>query len=360
MKDLVITPKKVITEINVKKDTTFIIRDNITLDLASGINIIPNYVQFLSIKNWHIKQEWAIWSKCFGKVFVVNGVSSVGKTTFANFLAKKYGYKPISIDNVGEEILFEQLSKLIPSVFSEALDLISKDDIKKIFYGCKIKSDKYNLSQMNIISDLEISFMRQKEHIIDPSLIEYNARIYQKAQKFIFSGQNVIIDLAWDDYGLEHLSYCFNGYPVKIILLYDSLAQNLTKCFSRNDTAFKDDTFDYRDPVAILEQYCYFYKFKLKKDIKPKEFLLERLDKPLTKSVLFDVPKRKETLLKYLYDTAKNKAHESLSDIESIKSVSEQIIAFNSDEILVVPAFTEFDYIIYSHNVELVGASIEL
>lgn len=69
-------------------------------------------------------QEWRIWSKCFCKVVLVNGVSSVGRTTLTCGL-NTLGFNKVSIDDVYDKILLDHLSIFISDEMNCFPDLSS-------------------------------------------------------------------------------------------------------------------------------------------------------------------------------------------------------------------------------------------
>ena len=66
--------------------------------------------------------------------------------------------------------------------------------------------------------------------------------MYNVAQKFIFSGQNVLLDVMAYGEEINMLHYSFRYYPIKIGLLYSPLEENLIKCFQRNYLSSKKET----------------------------------------------------------------------------------------------------------------------
>ena len=53
-----------------------------------------------------------------------------------------------------------------------------------------------------------------------------------------------------------------NGYPIKVILLYTPLEENLENCFMRNSISQQEGTANYRSPCLILNQFLQIYQFK--------------------------------------------------------------------------------------------------
>ncbi len=221
----------------------------------------------------YLYKEWAIWSKCFGKVIVINGISSVGKTTLATFLCK-FGFNKISIDDIVIQYVFADLWNIMPDkMLCAKRALINENDILKIFFRIKVNKDQYSSVQIGIIDD----FIAIAELIPKHSLMELNDKIYNKAKKFIFSGQNVVIDtlLSTQD-EINLFSYCCSYYPISIILLYSSLEENLKKCFARNAEAFKYNLLEFRNPACIIDQYCTFYTCISKRNVNLSDKIIEK------------------------------------------------------------------------------------
>ena len=136
--------------------------------LSKSLDLVESLNDFSKV---NLKAEWKIWSKCFGKVFVINGVSSVGKTTLASYLSK-FGFNKISLDDIYDQLFFDALYNIIPDEISYAQKaLITQDDIKKIFEDCKVNKSKYYEWQIHIIDILKISIIPIRENHSTPHLL---------------------------------------------------------------------------------------------------------------------------------------------------------------------------------------------
>ncbi|AZL16327.1 phosphotransferase-like protein [Rickettsiales endosymbiont of Stachyamoeba lipophora] len=205
-------------------------------------------------------KEWSLWSRCFGRVIAINGVSSSGKSTLGKALIK-FGFTIISIDNVYTEILFERLSKKFTEIFDLLTVTLKKDDIIKIICGYKINNNIFKRNK-EIIQQLLVAIDSNRNDILSISPLEQYKHVYAHAKKYIFRGENVTLDLVISSQSRNDLlSYSFNYYPIVRILLHCPLEENIRRCFERNDEAIKTDTFNYRDPVMIVNQYNTFYEF---------------------------------------------------------------------------------------------------
>jgi len=85
--------------------------------------------------------EWHIWSKCFGKLIIVNGVSSSGKTTLVSRLSE-FGWNIVSLDDILNKILFDDLNHFIPHLLLSAQKYLSSNDFLKLISGLKFNEEK--------------------------------------------------------------------------------------------------------------------------------------------------------------------------------------------------------------------------
>lgn len=208
--------------------------------------------------------EWSIWSKCLGKVLVINGTSSAGKTTFTKYLESALDFKRISLDDIGCDLICSYLLDHTTTKFSLVKQILTWDEVEKILLqGYKINLERYDQEQRQHIEDfsdaLTHSFLRKMFN--DISVSNVLDRAYDVAKSFIFSGQDVVIDIVLKNNDLIHkFSYCFRGYPTLIMLLYSPLEQILENCFIRNKLSKEEGKPDYRMPSVIIEQYFEYYK----------------------------------------------------------------------------------------------------
>ncbi len=248
-------------------------------NFLAHINFSLN-IEYLFFLKHNLYSEWKIWSQCFGKVVIINGTSSSGKTTLSKYI-NKFGFNIINSDDTYDELLFNYLSKSVSDMpllktFLNSIDLIS------IMYGYKIQERKYSEKQIKIIKIIQDSInlliLNSRYPVITKK--ELYDSMYEKSKKYVFSGQNVLLDLvARDEDTINMLRYSFNSYPLKTCLLYSNLAENLKKCFLRNYISLKNDEANFRNCSMIMSQYKDLYKFKLKQDISSTDIVLEKIDK---------------------------------------------------------------------------------
>jgi len=291
-------------------------------------------------------QEWRIWSKCLGKVVLINGVSSVGKTTLTCKL-NTFGFNKVSIDDVYDKILLDHLSAFIcyEMNYFRCYGLLKFDDIKKIFFEHKINENNYTKLQLEFIDHLKTcvsEIPKVPDWFQDPerALIRVNDEIFNEVKKFIFSGQNVVIDtLITSDEQLDCISYCFGRYPIFTVLLYSSLEENLKRCFLRNEKSFKENSFDHRSPTNIINQYCTLYNFT-------SDIVLSSKSKKVNKEeVLICLGQAKNNLLKLLDYTGVKSEKEEISELNSVvKKAFNCMMLYNNVKNVFAVSSVKHDY----------------
>lgn len=248
--------------------------------------------------------EWALWSRCLGKVVVINGTSSSGKSTLAKYTIK-LGFNIINVDKICDQILFDYFNATILSLMSKIQDFLTSDDLRKIYFKHKINKDKYNVVEQKCIIDLEHQIKENNmEEILEKSLSDKNIynRVYDEAKKFIFSGQNVVIDtVLTSNQEIDLLFWSFHYYKVSMLLLYSPLEMNLEKCFLRNQISLKQDLCDYRSPSQVIEQYLLFYTFECNPQDKQK--ILEKVNKLQVIGTLTDVEQESRELFHQIHNS---------------------------------------------------------
>jgi len=200
-----------------------------------------------------IFQEWALWSKCYGKVLVINGVSSSGKTTLSKTLMK-LGFNHISLDNVFFDLFYNEVEIIMP--FIRSVKSLTKKDILAIFDSSPQLDKTYTTEQLN-----ELHAIEQQLTLIDKSFInnihislqKRIEQVFEETKRCIARGENVVIDTVMYKESIDKFLTIFN-YPHKIILLYTPLEQNLMNCFSRPID-------EYRYPAKIISQFMEMYQF---------------------------------------------------------------------------------------------------
>lgn len=240
----------------------------------------------------NLKKEWSIWSKCLGKIIVINGVSSSGKTTIVKLLSK-FGFTAITCDDTIENILLESLNSRNHILFLDSKKMLPHNNILEIMFNTMLgKSNdegNYDVNQLSIVKDLEKSFIEiiKKLQAIDITRLQYD-KIYDNATKYILSGQNVVIDIVMESNSeIDDFVRCFNNTPMFLGLLYKPLIDNLQNCLSRNmlsDSSHNPK--DFRDPSIIVTQYFNFYNFKSFDNVESQDqdVIVEKVQKGTIKS----------------------------------------------------------------------------
>lgn len=295
-------------------------------------------------------KEWSIWSPCLGKVVLLAGVSSVGKTAVSERFIK-LGFNKINFDDIYNELLFKWLYKILPKqVLNANKALIKQDDIVKIFYGCKVNKSKYEHTQLQIIQTLESALasidIKDIKYKINGEILHY---IWDKVKIFIFSGRNVIIDSLLLDEQIKFLSYNFQYYPIKVILLYCSLENNLKKCFLRNDLSFQNDEYNYRNPLIIVDQYCTVYRSVSSHKMCLNDVVLEKLNKTKLKETLNQLVFYVSKFLSYTCDDLTTR--DCIMQIKKAKTLIKKIntsMMLSSTEEVFITSTVGFDYVINS------------
>ncbi len=232
------------------------------IDLFEDTNFSIYFFQ--DIKEWiegytisYVFQEWFLWSKCYGKVLVINGVSSSGKTTLSKALTK-YGFHHISVDDVSVDLYYEEIKKLLPSITNAKS--LTKTDILDIVFNLSLPDKQYTeeqLEQKRVITQ-QLALL-ESELLLSVSSQKRIERMFEEAKQYIYRGENVVIDTVMVKHGVQDFMSFFN-FPNKIVLLYTPLEQNLMNCFLR-------PLHDYRCPTQIIYQFIDIYQPSFSKDL---------------------------------------------------------------------------------------------
>lgn len=315
--------------------------------------------------NTHFVQEWNIWCKCFGKVLIINGNSCSGKTTLSKYLGK-FGFHTISLDDLLTDIYSDYIRINFFDRITTIESFVKDDDFTKILFGFKFYLDKYTEEQISIIErfqqDIYIMYEEGLIELNPPTLIEKLNSLYDKAKIYIFSGQNVVIDIAEPKANIDLLAYAFRYYPITVALLYNPLKENLKKCFHKNEVSLKTGQVHFRFPKDIIIGYQEFYKFVPKSDICQYDYIIEKTNKAQLIKVLGHVTnhqlylnKALKSLLTIPHEYEENYTKKRAIETDKlnilVSTVTEFIKLENSQDIFMIP-LVEFNYII---NPNLMG-----
>jgi GTPase SAR1 family protein len=302
-------------------------------------------------------KEWQIWSKCLGKILVINGVSSSGKTTLANHL-KRFGFNKVSIDEAYDDIFINLLKKPFPHLFSPILSFIDFNDLKKILLQYNLNKEKYSILESKIVNQIG-EYINQNREIILESFTQENIYriIYEKTRKFILFGENVSIDIILsDNEQLSSFSSSFNYSLLSFSLLYTSLENNLSNCLQRNRTSVKNDLCDLRDMNTVILQYFKFYQILPYTD----SFSYKFLDKVDKGKILQTLRSAQEQNKKLLCELSKPNTSSDyyLAQEFSIKKLIGEIASFQSEKIVILPT-VRYDYLI-KNTIERMSSEVSL
>ena len=109
-------------------------------------------------------REWALASQHFGKVLLINGPSSSGKTTLLKCL-EKFGFHSINLDDLWPECYCHNIVKAaynhndheFITKFSLIKSFLNPLDFLKIIDSSKIAVENYNIDQIEIIEFIQRS-----------------------------------------------------------------------------------------------------------------------------------------------------------------------------------------------------------
>lgn len=312
--------------------------------------------------NHNLVREWNIWSKCFGKVVVINGTTSAGKSTLCKYLSR-FGFNTISLDNVFDEYFYDSLTTPSQYVSTEFIEkfysvkrILTNRDMFKILDGFPIKENAYKEYELEIVRDLQKDIPKVVKHITMPTKVEVSDRIYHKAKEFIFSGRDIILDLAFSNSDFDILSYSFGYYPITIGLLYASLEESLRKCLQRSYVFFKDGNEDCRYPSQVIWQYKDFYRFVSSDNFGTSYKFLEKFDKVKVKTFLETAICCELNLLSNIKDIGADAYNPKMLK-RSIEALNHAMSFDTFKEVVVVPN-VKHDFIIKSSDLKIVIKSI--
>lgn len=332
-------------------------------DGISRVSYITTTVGSFSVVDLYM--EWKIWSRCFGKVVVINGVSSSGKSTLSHYLSN-FGFNIISLDSVRDKLLLDYADKHFKIPITQIKKFLSDTIILKVLCGFKFTEVHYDKQKIELIHNLQkqfFNFILQDNNFL--TTMQIFEQMYDISKKFIFSGQNVLLDVMAYGKDVDMLRYSFRYYPMKIGLLYNSLEENLNKCFQRNYLSLKKDLIEYRHPLDIMEQYKEFYQFVSKDSIFKYGSVFEKVSKGTIKNVL-EIAIHFQILLlnNFKYNLIADDAVCFMAYDDKIKKIYEltemfkTLMILEADiEVFVVPR-TEYDFVIKTSDLQMMNRKL--
>ena len=279
-----------------------------------------------------------------GKIVLINGVSSSGKTTLCNEM-RKSGFVSVSLDDIRVKMALEAIQKSVANEYSEVEKFLTESDIFKAIEGDKINTDTFSAGQ---IAALELFNNLAQPHFDRLKLEQkdIDQRLFQESKPYIDTGKNVLIDYLFsEDDEIKPLEELFVGISFTKILLYKTLQENLANCFKRNSEAHdQDDPGNVRPPVMIVGQYCEFYKFQTSQELS-ESVKLGPIDKAQVKSIFDRVIPETRKILEWLpvEDAA---GQELLQNTKTVVSeVSAEMKVDSAEEVYITPS-AHYDMIV--------------
>ncbi len=292
-------------------------RNNLSIDLEEDDEEIYGHMYFLY-------KEWRIFITFFGKLIVINGPSSSGKTTISRCL-EKFGFNTLSIDDIWYECFYNKVldqheNQKIKNSITLVKGLLTQEDFIRLIDGLPLRYNKFLEHEKNAIDNLRSEIPNIFRSMELPSPIEIFDTAYEKAREFLFLGRNIILDLVVSDVKyFSVLSYCFRYYPLNIALMYTPLDEGLKRCGQRNYKFFKSISIDYRYPGQVISQYLDFYNMHGESSVSISP--LEVLFKKNIKKVLKNAVQQQNLLDNFL----KERNIDEISQLQTTHNIHSQI-----------------------------------
>lgn len=128
----------------------------------------------------------------FGKILLLNGPSSSGKTNISRKLTN-YGYSIISSDSIKNEILYKYANVNFKNEISLLKKDLGYDKILKILYGFQLKQGNFSEKEIRFIQDFQKVFVSSSSSLIYDE-IEIYKRMYNISKEIINSGRSIVLD----------------------------------------------------------------------------------------------------------------------------------------------------------------------
>lgn len=237
----------------------------------------------------NLRREWNIWTNFFGKILIIHGPSSSGKSTLLFAILKRF---PNCVTINRKKI--QSASKIIVTKFfftallKEASLIIGREisSLSMLYTLGSQEIPKHRIAEFNSIKR-QIKQILATEQFKKYSLQILFSSYYEESKQVIFSGYNLLIDetLLDDELSYEIFCSCYNFYPkIKSLILFNTLDDLLEKYITRNNKfiSFSQQhtnntdllvalssievttgasSLTYRAPVEILGNYRKFYDF---------------------------------------------------------------------------------------------------
>jgi hypothetical protein len=323
-------------------------------DVLGHDNDLENHSTFLMIK------EWFLCSVFFGKVLIVSGPQSSGKSTLAFKMLEHFpNFSTINRNKIIQDVT----NQVFGDCFAEASN-ITNQQINSFLHLNSIISESLPLEKKDqflyLKHKIEAVISQKKQKF----LMDIFSKYYIEIKKFILSGINVIIDE-----GLIHLDeeysifkYCCGNYKnIKIMLLFNTMEENLTKCIVRNnkfldllstneslyDSIRKIDEQEissgnsmssYRSPLKIIKNYKEFYCFDTY--VNTEKSILSEISRNSTNDLFLKVCNEELKLLSALNQGNKLKLEVPFDMEQELNSI------FKNSNVAYITSKIKFDFII--------------
>lgn len=185
-------------------------------------------------------QEWALCMKYLGKVLVIGGLQSSGKTTLVSKIIEQMP----NCYTINKKALAYKITPIIDKIFfanllEKAILLTNKPTI--------VSYELYNITYEMLIdqtraSELDdLKFEYQKivsgKKFFETYRITLFTEYFKELKKYIFSGRNVLIDetLINSEEVYDIFCYCCGYYSgIRSALLFNSIQNTYENCIARN------------------------------------------------------------------------------------------------------------------------------
>ena len=265
---------------------------------------------------YYLLSEWHYAFKNFGKIIILNGPTSSGKTTAIKSLpAKKF--HTVSIDDVWNKVF---IKRILSSDTKDAYDFqtslsvlireTSAENVASLLHtGSLIRKEKHKLSILRHAANVKANLAEMCELYGTPSLFELYEAITNESMSFICNGRSVVVEGVFKSEGqLEYFRHCTNHLPQISVLLYSDTDSNLSKCINRNALFYTQSSYEFRFYSQTLLQRLDFFKHSLQDSPKKKPSrILETISIKKMKAIIHKAEQEEKVLNHYLREHSMKK-----------------------------------------------------